>query len=104
MIRQLQNHSVGTTAHAAASARSAHTPRQAAAVLIGGPHDPNWKDNIVFSGYFHGDNAAGFGAAHQTGWTGLVADVIRGRHGVVPTIDNALRRLDMPGLDRGGRP
>ena len=40
-----------------------------------------WKDNIVFNEYFHGDNGAGLGATHQTGWTGLVADLIRGRPG-----------------------
>ena len=33
-------------------------------------NDPAWKDNIVFSEYFHGDNGAGLGASHQTGWTG----------------------------------
>jgi hypothetical protein len=44
-------------------------------------HDPAWKDNIVFNEYFHGDNGAGLGAMHQTGWTGLVADLIRGRPG-----------------------
>jgi len=41
--------------------------------------DPAWKDNLVFSEYFHGDNGAGLGASHQTGWTGLVADLICGR-------------------------
>ncbi len=39
--------------------------------------DPNWKDNIFFNEYFHGDNGAGLGATHQTGWTGIVADMIR---------------------------
>ena len=39
--------------------------------------DPAWKDNILFNEYFHGDNGAGLGASHQTGWTGLVADMIR---------------------------
>ena len=43
--------------------------------------DPAWKDNIVFNEYFHGDNGAGLGATHQTGWTGIVADLIRGRPG-----------------------
>ncbi len=43
--------------------------------------DPAWKDNLVFSEYFHGDDGAGLGASHQTGWTGLVADLIRGRPG-----------------------
>ena len=35
--------------------------------------DPYWKDNILFYEYFHGDNGAGLGASHQTGWTGIVA-------------------------------
>jgi hypothetical protein len=35
--------------------------------------DPNWRDYILFHEYFHGDNGAGLGASHQTGWTGLVA-------------------------------
>ncbi len=39
-------------------------------------HDPAWKDNLLFHEYFHGDNGAGLGASHQTGWTGLVADLI----------------------------
>ena len=43
--------------------------------------DPAWKDNLVFNEYFHGDNGAGLGATHQTGWTGVVADLIRGRPG-----------------------
>jgi hypothetical protein len=38
--------------------------------------DPAWKDNITFNEYFHGDNGAGLGATHQTGWTGIVADLI----------------------------
>jgi hypothetical protein len=38
--------------------------------------DPNWRDLILFYEYFHGDNGAGLGASHQTGWTGLVADLI----------------------------
>jgi hypothetical protein len=55
--------------------------------------DPEWKDNIVFSEYFHGDNAAGLGASHQTGWTGVIADVIRRRHGAVPSIDDVLAAI-----------
>jgi hypothetical protein len=35
--------------------------------------DPYWKDYILFYEYFHGDNGAGLGASHQTGWTGLIA-------------------------------
>jgi len=38
--------------------------------------DPFWRDNILFYEYFHGDNGAGLGASHQTGWTGLVAKLI----------------------------
>jgi Mannosylglycerate hydrolase MGH1-like glycoside hydrolase domain len=38
--------------------------------------DPHWRDLILFYEYFHGDNGAGLGASHQTGWTGLVAPVI----------------------------
>jgi Glycosyl hydrolase family 63 C-terminal domain len=39
-------------------------------------NDPHWKDLILFYEYFHGDNGAGIGASHQTGWTGLVAKLI----------------------------
>jgi hypothetical protein len=39
-------------------------------------NDPNWKDYILFYEYFHGDNGAGLGASHQTGWTGLVAKLV----------------------------
>jgi hypothetical protein len=39
--------------------------------------DPNWKDHLLFYEYFHGDNGAGLGASHQTGWTGLVATIAR---------------------------
>jgi len=35
--------------------------------------DPAWKDNLLFNEYFHGDNGAGLGASHQTGWTGSIA-------------------------------
>jgi hypothetical protein len=38
--------------------------------------DPYWRDNLLFYEYFHGDNGAGIGASHQTGWTGLVAPLI----------------------------
>jgi hypothetical protein len=39
--------------------------------------DPHWRDLILFYEYFHGDNGAGLGASHQTGWTGLVAKMIQ---------------------------
>src|SRR3954469_15116546 len=35
--------------------------------------DPHWRDLILFYEYFHGDNGAGLGASHQTGWTGIIA-------------------------------
>lgn len=40
-------------------------------------HDPHWQDLLLFYEYFHGDNGAGIGASHQTGWTGLVAQLIQ---------------------------
>ncbi len=39
--------------------------------------DPNWRDLVLFYEYFHGDNGAGIGASHQTGWTGLVAKLLQ---------------------------
>jgi hypothetical protein len=40
-------------------------------------HDPYWRDLILFYEYFHGDNGAGIGASHQTGWTGAIARLIQ---------------------------
>ena len=40
-------------------------------------NDPLWRDHIPFHEYFHGDNGAGLGASHQTGWTGLVAKMLQ---------------------------
>jgi hypothetical protein len=40
-------------------------------------NDPHWRDLILFYEYFHGDNGAGLGASHQTGWTGVVAKLIQ---------------------------
>ena len=56
--------------------------------------DPAWHDNLIFSEYFHGDNGAAIGAFHQTGWTGLIADVIRRRHGAVDPVGDVIRRID----------
>ncbi|MGC2252706.1 MAG: glucosidase, partial [Acidobacteriaceae bacterium] len=39
--------------------------------------DPHWKDYLLFFEYFHGDNGAGLGASHQTGWTGAIAKIIQ---------------------------
>jgi hypothetical protein len=38
--------------------------------------DPHWRDLVLFYEYFHGDNGAGLGASHQTGWTGLIAPLV----------------------------
>jgi hypothetical protein len=40
-------------------------------------HDPHWRDYLLFYEYFHGDNGAGLGASHQTGWTGFIAKQIQ---------------------------
>jgi hypothetical protein len=39
--------------------------------------DPHWRELVPFHEYFHGDNGAGIGASHQTGWTGLIAKLIQ---------------------------
>jgi Glycosyl hydrolase family 63 C-terminal domain len=62
-------------------------------------HDPNWRDNVAFNEYFHGDNGAGLGASHQTGWTGLIADIIRRRHGAVPEAIDFIGGLVYPAKD-----
>jgi hypothetical protein len=51
--------------------------------------DPHWRDCILFYEYFYGDNGAGLGASHQTGWTGLVAKLIEpfGRLDVQTALD-----------------
>jgi hypothetical protein len=54
--------------------------------------DPNFRDYLLFYEYFHGDNGAGIGASHQTGWTGLVAKQL-----------DLLKRLDAKTLLEGGR-
>jgi hypothetical protein len=54
--------------------------------------DPYWRDHLLFYEYFHGDNGAGIGASHQTGWTGLVAPLIE-----------IFGRLDAKSLLEGGR-
>ena len=40
-------------------------------------NDPDWKDLIQFHEYFHGENGAGLGASHQTGWTGVIAYLMK---------------------------
>jgi hypothetical protein len=46
--------------------------------------DPHWRDCLLFYEYFHGDNGAGLGASHQTGWTGLVAPLMHFFASVAP--------------------
>ena len=55
--------------------------------------DPAWHDNLIFSEYFHGDNGAAIVAFHQTGWTGVVADLIRRRYGAVEATGDVVRRI-----------
>jgi hypothetical protein len=43
--------------------------------------DPEWREHMLFFEYFHGDNGQGLGAAHQTGWTGLLANLVMRCHG-----------------------
>ena len=51
--------------------------------------DPHWRDLVLFYEYYHGDNGAGIGASHQTGWSGTV--------GVLPLLFRSGRKLDQSG-------
>ena len=73
------------------SARTDPGPASAACERL--QTDPRWRNNLLFNEYFHGDNGAGLGACHQTGWTGLVADVILRRHGAYPAVSGVIRKL-----------
>ena len=59
--------------------------------------DPHWKDYILFYEYFHGDNGAGLGASHQTGWTGLIAKLleIHGKIDAKTLLKGGKRRVDL---------
>jgi hypothetical protein len=61
--------------------------------------DPNWRDHILFFEYFHGDNGAGLGASHQTGWTGVIAKVMEIFGKVDP--ESALAAGKNAGFERG---
>lgn len=63
--------------------------------------DPRWRDNLLFHEYFHGDDGADLGASHQTGWTALVADVIRRRHRAYPSVSAVIAGL-VQAKDSGG--
>jgi len=65
--------------------------------------DPHWRDLILFYEYFHGDNGAGIGASHQTGWTGCVARIIQALAYFTPetVLDTITPRPGkVPGLER----
>ena len=62
--------------------------------------DPHWRDYILFYEYFHGDNGAGLGASHQTGWTGLVAKLIQQVYSDSPTRGAITSQLDPGFLQR----
>jgi len=62
--------------------------------------DPHWRDLILFYEYFHGDNGAGLGASHQTGWTGIVARLM---HLFATTTAEQVRELGKPAALVDGR-
>ena len=61
--------------------------------------DPHWRDLVLFYEYFHGDNGAGLGASHQTGWTGTIARLIdifarlSADEALGSSVDDALSRM-----------
>jgi hypothetical protein len=57
-------------------ARDAQGQRPQSGSIAKFQHDPHWRDYLHFHEYFHGDTGVGLGAAHQTGWTGLIASLI----------------------------
>ncbi len=61
-------------------------------------HDPHWRDYLLFYEYFHGDNGAGLGASHQTGWTGLVAKLIQQQGGRREGTRSRQARQDVTGV------
>ena len=71
-------------------------------------HDPHWQDLLLFYEYFHGDNGAGIGASHQTGWSGLVGVLpllFRGSHFAGSTTAIPMQRAaetEMPAEARAG--
>ena len=86
MLTQSRLRQAGTTPLADSRPRVGFTPTRllkAAGTrpVFGGDRlfqtDPHWRDHILFYEYFHGDNGAGIGASHQTGWTALVANLLQ---------------------------
>jgi len=72
IAREISDRLTGTFLRDAAGRRPVHGGQP---IL---QNDPNWRDLVLFYEYFHGDNGAGIGASHQTGWTGTVALLFRG--------------------------
>ena len=62
--------------------------------------DPYWRDLLLFYEYFHGDNGAGLGASHQTGWTGGIARII---HFFETTTQERVLQLGKTGVLAAGR-
>jgi hypothetical protein len=60
--------------------------------------DPHWRDYLLFYEYFHGDNGAGLGASHQTGWTGVIA---RAMHLFATTTPEQVLELGKPAAFKG---
>jgi hypothetical protein len=56
--------------------------------------DPHFRDYLWFYEYFHGDTGRGVGASHQTGWTGLIAKLMRPRQKPSKTEGQRFRRTD----------
>ena len=86
-------HPTGSGRHLSLDAVADDMARRLVAIFLPGPDgrrpvsgmtsrldiDPAWSGQVWFHEYFHGDTGAGLGASHQTGWTGLVVDLIAGR-------------------------
>ena len=64
--------------------------------------DPHWRDHVLFYEYFHGDNGAGLGASHQTGWTGVVAKLIQSMN--VLDAEKVLKGVTRPLMSIYARP
>jgi hypothetical protein len=68
--------------------------------------DPHWKDHLLFYEYFHGDNGAGIGASHQTGWTGLVGTLMNFMNRLTPeqlTEGDWREQIFIPSVNAVGR-
>ena len=80
-------------------ARRARAARPSMATTSSITTDPHWRDLVLFYEYFHGDNGAGLGASHQTGWTGLVAKLLQQSGERVPQERSMRLRLELPELE-----